>query len=339
MTRPPHHRPDGRFANPAGSPRRAATLPDFLRFLGRQVAQARRAVIVPPGHVLSEDEALARWAALEGGDGILWLGHASFLIRIDGVTILTDPYLGLVAGPRNLGPRRFVQAAIHPARLPPIDVLAVSHDHYDHLCEWTLDQLAPRRHALRVVCPLRVGHHFTRRGFAHVRELDWGEGVTARGAGPGHEVAITALPAIHFSGRGALDRNRSLWASFAFASTDGGPRVFFSGDTGHGPVFREIGRDHGPFDLAIVGIGAYDPRAIMAAVHANPEEGLDIAADVGATVALGMHWGTIVLTEEPPFEPAARFAAAAEARGLGPDRAWILAIGETRALARTYPKN
>ena len=329
--RPPHHLPDGRFANPPGSPVRQVRLGEFLSFLAGQLARSRRPVAVPPGHALSEAEALAQWDALDGGDGIAWLGHASFLVRIAGTTILTDPYLGLVAGPRNLGPKRFVPAAIHPRRLPRVDAIAVSHDHYDHLCEWTLAELGDRRHDLEVICPLKVGRLFRSHGFSRVRELDWSERTHVG------NVEVTALPAIHFSGRSAFDRNRSLWASFAFRGP--GAHVFFSGDTGHGPVFRRIGASHGPFDLAIVGIGAYDPQSIMRPVHANPEEGLDIAADVGAHVTVGMHWGSIVLTDEPPFEPAERFRRAAEARGLGPERAWIMKVGEARPLPRRWPAN
>ncbi len=336
---PAHHLPDGRFANPPGSPVRQVGLKEAAAFFARQITKNRRPIMLPPDHSLGESEALAQWAALEGHDGILWLGHASFLIRIAGVTFLTDPYLGLVAGPRNIGPRRYVAAAIHPRRLPHFDAIVLSHDHYDHLCEWTLGELADRRHDIDIVCPLRLGQFFAKRGFSRVHELDWSDHTTIGG------VEVTALPAIHFSGRGARDRNRTLWASFAFRGPlpgDGsgpGAHVYFSGDTGHGPVFRAIGMTHGPFDLAVVGIGAYDPQTMMRPVHANPEEGLDIGRDVGAHVTLGMHWGTIVLTDEPVLEPAERFRKAAEERGLGPDRAWLLKVGEARPLPRHWPSN
>jgi L-ascorbate metabolism protein UlaG (beta-lactamase superfamily) len=337
MSRPAHHRPDGRFANPPGSPVRQIRLSEFAAYVAQQVAQGRRRPPVPADHALSEAEALAQWEALDGGDGVLWLGHATFLIRIAGTTILTDPYLGLVAGPRNIGPRRYVPAAIHPRRLPRIDVIAASHDHYDHICEWTLRELADRRHQVEVICPLRVGRLFRNHGFTRVHELDWGD---RRHVG---DVRITALPAIHFSGRGALDRNRTLWVSYGFQGPPSGDRpgahVWFSGDTGHGPVFRHIGAAEGPFDLAIVGIGAYAPRSIMRPVHADPEEGLEIGADVNAHVTLGMHWGSIMLTTEPVLEPAERFRRAAEARGLGPDRAWLMKVGEARPLPRRWPSN
>jgi L-ascorbate metabolism protein UlaG (beta-lactamase superfamily) len=300
-------------------------------FIGKRLANMRQKFDVPPGHVIGQADALAAWHGLDSRDAIAWLGHASFLIRINGRTILTDPYLGKVAGPNGFGPQRFIAPAIAPKDLPRIDVIALSHNHYDHLCDWTLGQLADRAHHIDVVCPLGLKPSFTRHGFARVHELDWEQRVDLGGIG------VTVLPAIHFSGRGAFDRNRTLWASFSFEAE--GAKIYFAGDSGHGPVFRQIGAAHGPFDLAIVGIGAYEPTAIMRAVHTNPEEGLELALDVGAHVALGMHWGTIALTDEPMFEPPVRFKAAALARGLDPDRAWIMAIGETRALPRRFPRN
>ena len=165
---------------------------------------------------------------------------------------------------------------------------------------------------------------FTDLGYANVVELDWWQRHTM-GA-----LEVQALPAVHFSGRGFLDRNRTLWACFAIRSKD--LTLWFSGDTAAGAIFEEIGRRAGPFDLAMVGIGAYEPREIMKSSHATPEEAIEIVRAVGAAKAVGMHWGTVKLTPEDPFEAAPRFKAAAKASGYGEDNAWIMKIGETREL-------
>ncbi len=273
--------------------------------------------LVPTSHVASADER-ARQAQLPE-PSVTWLGHAAFLLRLGGITVLTDPYLSDVAGPAGLGPRRFVAPALSAEQLPPADVIIVSHNHYDHLDHEAL-KAYPHKQGVEVIVPLGVGGMFRKLGYAQVRELDWWEAWTV-GA-----MKVTALPAIHFSGRGMFDRNRSLWASFAIEAA--GKKIWFGGDTALGPVFDEIGRKAGPFDLALVPIGAYAPRSIMQAVHANPEEAVAIARAIQAKRAVGMHWGTIRLTSEDPFEPPRRFLAAANP--LFGENAWILKIGETR---------
>ena len=162
-------------------------------------------------------------------------------------------------------------------------------------------------------------------------ELDWHESLDLEG------LKVTALPAVHWSKRTPFDRNRSLWASFALTSER--QRVWFAGDTGYGPVFAELGRTYGPFDLALLPIGAYAPREIMAAHHATPEEAIRIGREMRAETLVAMHWGTVVLTDEHPFEPPERFRRAAEAAGLAPDRAWLMQIGETRPLTSRWPAN
>jgi L-ascorbate metabolism protein UlaG (beta-lactamase superfamily) len=173
---------------------------------------------------------------------------------------------------------------------------------------------------------LGLGRFFRRRGYRSVDELDWHERSM-----PGN-LTVTAVPAIHRSARTLIDRNRTLWAGFIIESAE--RRLYFGGDTGYGAVFRDTGRRYGPFDLAMLGIGCYAPRAAMQMNHADPEEAIQIALDLGASHVMGMHWGTIIMTEEPPFEPPERFRAAAEAAGYTTDQAWLLHIGETRAVPR-----
>jgi len=318
---PYHHLADGRFRNPPGSPPRDASSGDFMRFFWGRMGD-RGPVEVPEGHV-AEADAVAQSFAAAGNPSVTWLGHAAFLIRIGGKTVLTDPFLGEIAGPGGFGPRRFVPPALAVDALPPIDVMVVSHNHYDHLDAWTIDRL-PGKDRITVVVPLRLGDFFRRRGYIDVVELDWEQSHRIDG------VEVTALPAVHFSRRSFADTNRTLWASFAIAAADA--RIWFSGDTAYGEVFREIGPRFGPFDLALVGIGAYEPRVIMKASHATPEEAVQMARDIGAKRALGMHWGTIKLTSEDPFEAPDRFRKAAESAGYAPDDAWILQIGESRSV-------
>jgi L-ascorbate metabolism protein UlaG (beta-lactamase superfamily) len=201
--------------------------------------------------------------------------------------------------------------------------LIVSHNHYDHLDTKTIEAL-PNKAAIAVVVPLGLGGFFRLRGFHDVTELDWHQRVEKSG------VTVTCLPAIHRSARGLIDRNRTLWAGFALETPE--RRIYFGGDTGYGPIFAETGRRYGPFDLAILGIGCYAPRAAMHMNHCDPEEAVRLARDLGASHVLAMHWGSIVMTEEPPFEPPIRFRAAAEAAGYGRNEAWLPRIGETRAL-------
>ena len=178
--------------------------------------------------------------------------------------------------------------------------------------------------SMTVVVPLGLESFFTDLGYRNIVELDWWQRHELGG------LEVQALPAVHFSGRGFLDRNRTLWASFAIRSKH--LSLWFSGDTAAGAVFDVIGRRAGPFDLAMVGIGAYEPRAIMKSSHATPEEAIDIVQAIGAARAVAMHWGTVKLTPEDPFEAGRRFKAAARATGYGEDNAWVMRIGETREL-------
>ncbi|MEE8545035.1 MAG: MBL fold metallo-hydrolase, partial [Alphaproteobacteria bacterium] len=328
--RPYHHTATG-FRNPPGSPAREAGFGDMVSFIWRRFNSDKNPPAVPPGHVVEEAQALARLAELEGHDTLTWLGHAAFLIRTPRQTILTDPYLSDYASQLSIaGPRRFVAPVIGISKLPPIDILILSHNHYDHLDIRTLDAL-PGKERMVVIAPLKLGAYFLERGWRDVRELDWHD-TTDIG-----EVTVTALPAIHFSRRTPFDTNKSLWMSVAISSPT--QRLFFSGDTALGPVFRDIGARYGPFSAALIGIGAYLPRVIMKATHSTPEEAVRLGLEVGAHRLVAMHWGTVVLTDEPPFEPPGRFAAAARAAGFDDERAWLMKIGESRVLPREWPRN
>ncbi len=320
-SKPAHHAPDGTFRNPPGSPAREHSFATMARFFWGQYTDKQRHV--PGPEVMLDGEAARRDLSAAANPSLTWLGHASFLIRLDGQTVLTDPFLGANAGPMGFGPKRLAPPPIPVEELPPIDLLVLSHNHYDHLDLATIDKLAGKDRMV-VVVPLGLAAYFTARGYTRVIEMDWWQ---RREVGP---LQVTALPAVHFSRRSIRDRNRTLWASFAITAKN--LKLWFSGDTAAGAVFEEIGRREGPFDLALIGIGAYEPREIMKSSHATPEEAIDIARQVGARRAVAMHWATVKLTPEDPFEAGPRFERAALAAGWGEENAWTMRIGETREL-------
>jgi N-acyl-phosphatidylethanolamine-hydrolysing phospholipase D len=257
---------------------------------------------------------------LERDPAVTWIGHATFYVRMDGVAFLTDPMYSERASPFAFaGPRRLVPPGVPLEALPRLDFALLSHDHYDHTDLPTLRRLAQRD--VPFVVPTGVGELVRKAGGRVAVELAWWQ--EARVAG----VAVTCVPARHFSGRGPTDRNRRLWAGFVVAGET--RRFYHPGDTALFEGFAGIGRNLGPIDLACLPIGAYEPRTIMGPIHLNPEEAVRAATDLGTRAAVGMHFGTFDLSDEPLDEPPRRFLAEARARGLG-DRAFVMAVGETR---------
>lgn len=238
--------------------------------------------------------------APEGGLRLTWLSHSTVLIEIDGMRLLTDPVWGMRASPWSFaGPVRYHPMPLQLSELGRIDAILLSHDHYDHLCADTWRQLA--RGAApgwsgKVLTPLGVGAHLEALDVqpAGIVELDWGEGHKVG------DVEIVAVPARHFSGRGALDRNRTLWAGFAML----GPthRVFFSGDTGPTPEHLDIAASLGPFDVVLFEIGAWNEA--WANIHLGPEKAFETFAQMSARAFLPIHWGTFDLGLHPWAEPA-----------------------------------
>lgn len=319
--KPAHHLSDGTFQNPPGSPSREAGFGDMVKFLYKQMFDTE-APSIPNDHVLSTEQQTSQLADA-GNPSITWLGHAAFIIRSGEKIIITDPYLQETAGPLGFGPKRFIKAPISGSELPKADVMIISHNHYDHLDAKTVDAY-PYKDDIQVIVPLGLGKFFSKRGYANVLEQDWWDKWSVDG------LKITTLPAVHFSGRGIGDRNKTLWASFGIETTE--DKIWFSGDTARGDIFKEIGQRTGPYDVALVAIGAYEPRHIMESVHVTPEEAVDISQAVGAEKAIGMHWGTIMLTPENPFDAPGRFLRAAQEKGFGEENVSVMKIGETRAL-------
>jgi len=280
---------------------------------------------VPDDHYLSEKDSISQFQQLNGQNSITWLGHATFLIRINGMTILSDPFLTEYASPLWIfGSRRYVQPGISLDNLPPIDIVVVSHNHFDHLDAETIESLQGKEN-IHVFIPLGLKPFFKDRGYTNVEELDWNESFSYGG------IELTALPAVHFSGRGLNDKNKTLWCSWSISSQSG--KVFFSGDTSYSPtIFKTIGKENGPYDLAIVSIGAYKTRKYGPPSHLTPEEAVKVAMETKSDVAVAMHWGTIELSDEPPWEPPVRFKKAAQDNGISSDQTWVMKIGETRLL-------
>ncbi len=255
---------------------------------------------------------------------LTWIGHATFLLQVAGLNVLTDPHLTQRASPLGFaGPRRWMPPALDFSSLPHIDLVMVSHNHYDHLDTETVRRLQQQpRGSPKFLVPLGLKAWFTAKGIHDVLELDWWE-VTDH-----HALKVTFTPAQHWSARSAWDRNRSLWGGWRIDHADFS--FFFAGDTGYSEDFADIRARLGPVQLAALPIGAYDPRWFMAASHVNPEEAVQIHLDLEATHSVAMHWGTFVLTDEPLDEPPHRLRRALHARGIAEVDFMVMKHGETR---------
>lgn len=318
----PHHTPSG-FTNPGlDAPRGFG---DFLRW---RVEAWGKGIPGPEAyHFPLADNDPAFLAANGTETTLTWIGHATLLVQVAGRNVLTDPHFTERASPVSWsGPRRVVPPGLALEDLPPVDVVVISHDHYDALDEGSIRMLAAREGGDRTVfvVPLGLERWLREWGAERVVALDWWESTEARG------LSVTCVPARHWSKRTLLGRNRTLWAGWVVAAE--GFRFVFLGDSGYADVFREIGARLGPFDLAAIPIGAYAPRWFMAPFHMNPEEAVRAHRDLRARRSVGIHWGTFVLTDEPLDEPPRRLAAAREAAGLDPEAFRVLAHGQTMRL-------
>ena len=328
MSAPLHHDPKGGFRNPwPGS-----ALHGFGGLIRWTLTRRRKKSTplelarLPASQELPPD--------VSEGLSVTWIGHSSFLIQFGGVNILTDPIWSDRASPVNFaGPKRLVPPALALDALPRIDVVVVSHDHYDHLDDRTVRRLVVQFPEAVWLAPLGVADFLKKRGSVSVRELDWwGEAVV----GP---ASFACTPAQHFSGRYPWNRNATLWCGWAIRIGD--TAVFFAGDTGFHPDFETIAQRFGPFDLSILPIGAYEPRWFMHPVHMDPAEAvaafraLDSAHPDHPGVMVGSHWGTFRMTDEPVTEPPLLARQAWSAASLPAENLWILAHGESRAIRET----
>ena len=264
-----------------------------------------------------------------------WVGHATVLLQLGGINVLTDPMWSDRASPVSFaGPRRFVKPGVELSALPAIDAVLISHNHYDHLDRATVRALARRYQQAQWAAPLGLATLLRRWGVSRIQELDWWQ---QSRISTGHgELVAAAVPAQHFSARGFGDRGKTLWCSWVLGGN--GFRAFFAGDTAYHPEFGEIARHYAPFDLLMLPVGAYEPRWFMRSVHMNPPEALHAYAELGgaadAPKMLPIHWGTFRLTDEAMQEPPAWTARLWRDAGYDPAGLWLLRHGETRTLRR-----
>lgn len=254
------------------------------------------------------------------GFRVTFINHATVLVQTAGLNVLTDPIWSERAGPLSwAGVRRHRAPGLRFEDLPPIDLVLISHNHYDHLDLSTLERLS-QTHLPKIAVGLGVGDLLERRGIRRVREFDWETEVPL---GPGR--SLVAVPVQHFSMRGLFDRNTSLWTGYVLKTPEG--RLYFPGDTGYGPHFKDTADRHGPIDIALLPIGAYRPRWFMRPVHIDPAEAVQAHLDLGAAKSLGIHFGTFQQSDEGIDEPIADLARARSALGVADDAFITLAEG------------
>lgn len=325
-----HHRPEGGFRNPWPS----AQLHGFVDFLKWTLIERRRNPRRPDPSPSTFARAIPDFVVPRADPEtftLTWIGHTSFLVQISGLNILIDPIWSDRASPVFFaGPRRWVPPGIEFDRLPPIDGVVLSHDHYDHLDAPTISRLAARYPAAVWFSPLGVGDFLRQRGAREIIERDWWEEASIG------TVRLTCVPAQHFSGRTLGKRNQTLWCGWVLRAPD--RTVFFAGDTGLHPEFTSIAQRCGPLDIAILPIGAYEPRWFMGPVHMNPEDCMNAVTQLRTAqegrplIVVAAHWGTFKLTDEPMDEPPARMRKVWQASGLDGNALWIMRHGETRVI-------
>ena len=342
----PHHAPDGFRNNYVGAVNKPLT--ELLRWQWEswreglpKPAQTPTPQVAPDlphiqGYQRTAPDSTAGQSA--SPPAITWVGHASLLVQAGGLNVLTDPIFSERASPVQLfGPKRVVPPGVALQDLPPIDVVLISHNHYDHLDRASVfalhQQALAAGHSTLFLVPLGQKPWFTAIGITHVVELDWWQQHTVRG------VDFVLTPVQHWSARGVADRSTTLWGGWAVLARD--LHWYFGGDAGYSKDFldtrlrlatRQTEALGGGFDIALLPVGAYAPRWFMREQHMNPEEAVQAHLDLGAKHSVGMHWGTFPLTDEPLDQPPQDLADAKRARQLPDAQFFVMPVGATRTL-------
>ena len=282
----------------------------------------------PKDYVVDKNIVLNDLRKNKNNDYIAWIGHATFLIKLGDITIITDPIFSKNAGPLLFGPKRYTKPALTLKEIPPIDLFLLTHNHYDHQDMMTIRRFPFKK--AKVLVPLKLSKYFTNNGYKNVQEMDWYDQVTIN-----DKMKITFLPAVHWSKRSLTDTNKTLWGNFLIEYNN--KKILFACDTGIGNIYKELGSRYGPIDLTLINIGAYNFYPIMpykdkSTFHTNPEEALEIARDLRSKKVIGMHWGTFVLSLEPITEPPLRFKENASKYGYNQNEALIFNIGQITPL-------
>ena len=258
---------------------------------------------------------------------LTWIGHSTLLLQFEGLNILTDPHLTRRASPVSFaGPERYMKPGISIEDLPHIDLIVISHNHYDHLDRLTLEKIHQKQkdQPPRIFVPLNQKEWFDDLEIPNVIEMDWWEEQEYL------EWKIHAVPVQHWSGRKLWDRNQVLWAGWVLEHPKF--RFFFAGDTGYSKDFIDLGKKFKSFDLAAIPIGAYSPRWFMKQAHVNPEEAVKIHQDIDSRYSVAIHWGTFAMADEPVDEPPKLLEDALAQKGISNEHFFVMQHGETRSL-------
>jgi L-ascorbate metabolism protein UlaG (beta-lactamase superfamily) len=315
MPTPADHFDGRRYFNPTGAN-------------GQPFRKVPRLLLTPKSRWPSEVPVEPRRPPTPGAAEIIltFVGHSTFLIQAAGGNALIDPVYAKRAGPLSFtGPRRVRSPGVRFEQLPPISLVLLSHNHYDH-CDLGTLRLLERRFHPAAVTPPGNARLLRAAGFQRIEELDWWQ---ASSTAP---LPVTVTPAQHFSARTPFDRNRALWGGFLIEVA--GRRIFHAGDSGYGPHFREIGERLGPIDLALLPIGSYEPRWFMKDIHLNPAEAVQAHLDLGARQSVGMHFGTFQLTPEAIDQPVRDLTKALRDRSLSGEQFRTLEVGESIRVGR-----
>jgi len=249
--------------------------------------------------VLSKIEISNSWQEIinnKNTNFAIWIGHSTFLINLNGVYILTDPIFSDRASPlKNIGPKRLIEPAININEIPKVDIVTISHNHYDHLDIKSLKIIANKFPQAKFLVPVGDKKLLEKNNIDNIFEFQWWDTMSI------NDIDITFTPVQHWSARGIFDRNKSLWGGWYFNAH--GLNLFHAGDSGYSKDFVDIKNNLGAPDLAFIPIGAYDPEWFMSESHMNPEEAVKVSLDLNAKQSIGMHWGTFTLTSEDTIDP------------------------------------
>ena len=328
-----HHLANGTFCNPEGS--KVIDMNFNWSFKVFNQEKKKLDMTFPESNIIKKEKVLLDLNNFQKEDYVAWIGHATFLLKLGEITIITDPVFSKNAGPLFFGPKRFTEPALKLNEIPRTDIFLLTHNHYDHQDMKTIKRF-PYKES-KVLVPLGLKKYFKINRFKDVNEMDWYDQIRIN-----QNLNITFLPSVHWSKRSLTDTNKTLWGSYLIEYK--GKKILFSCDTGVGKIYKELGDKYGPIDLTFINIGAYNfyPMASIkdsSAYHTNPEEALGLAKDLKSKKVIGMHWGTFVLSLEPILEPPLRFKQNAEKFGFKKDDAIIFKIGEFKLFKELFDTN
>ncbi len=328
-----HHLTNGTFRNPEGS--KVIDMNFNWSFKVFNKEKKKLDMTFPESNIIKKEKVLLDLNNFQKEDYVAWIGHATFLLKLGAITIITDPVFSKNAGPLFFGPKRFTKPALKLNEIPRTDIFLLTHNHYDHQDMKTIMRF-PYKDS-KVLVPLGLKKYFKINRFRDVNEMDWYDQIRIN-----QNLNITFLPSVHWSKRSLTDTNKTLWGSYLIEYK--GKKILFSCDTGVGKIYKELGDKYGPIDLTFINIGAYNfyPMASIkdsSAYHTNPEEALGLAKDLKSKKVIGMHWGTFVLSLEPILEPPLRFKQNAEKFGFKKDDAIIFKIGEFKLFKELFDTN